>query len=83
MLQKTQESAMMETYLIAIGYQLLLLKASQEVKLLVDDPERVIEHVFSIVQLFDEYLRAQPFLATDPRFSASLTRLFHQIPSQM
>jgi hypothetical protein len=73
----------METYLIAIGYQLLLLKAHQEVKLLVDDPNRDIEHVFSIVQKIDDYLRANPWLQTDPRFSASLTRLFHQIPNHI
>ncbi len=83
MLQKTQESAMMEHRLIAIGYQLLLLKAQQEVYALVEDPKRDVSHVFEIIEKIDQYLRANSWLQTDPRFTTSLNRLYNQIPVQI
>ena len=70
----------MEHRLIAIGYQLLLLKAQQEVYALVEDPKRDISYVFDVLEKMDQYLRANAWLQTDPRFSASLTRLYNQIP---
>lgn len=70
----------MEHHLIAIGYQLLLLKAQQEIYALVEDPKREIEHVLGVIDKIDQYLRANAWLQTDPRFAASLTRLYNQIP---
>lgn len=71
---------MMKEYLIVIGYQLLLLKAQQEIYALVEEPKREIGHVFEILEKMDQYLKANPWLQDDYRFTHSLTRLYNQIP---
>ena len=70
----------MEHRLIALGYQVLLLKAQQEVYALVEDPKRDISHVFDVLEKIDQYLRANSWLQTDPRFTTSLNKLYNQIP---
>lgn len=71
---------MMEEQLIVIGYQLLLLKAQQEIYVLVEDPKRQIDHIFDILEKMDQYVKANHWLLTDYRFTHSLTRLYNQIP---
>ena len=78
--KETQESKIMQEQLMVIGYQLLLLKAQQEVYALVEDPKRQISHIFEILEKMDQYLTANPWLLTDYRFVHSLTRLYNQIP---
>ena len=71
---------MMREYLIIIGYQLLLLKAQQEIYALVEEPKREIEHVLGVIDKIDQYLQANPWLQDAHRFTHSLTRLYNQIP---
>lgn len=70
-------------HLIAIGYQLLLLKARQEIYALVEQPSRDISHVFDVIERIDQYLKANEWLQDDPRFRASMSRLYNQIPNHI